>query len=115
MNDSPVLGGIHTVEDIDAADDFSKKHVPYVAVTRDGDTVTLTVEVGHYVAHPNVPDHWIDYIEIYANDATIATYDFAAAVIAPKITAVGQLDPGTKVMVTARCNLHGVWMTQTTV
>lgn len=112
MNESPVLSGIHTVDDIDAADDFSKKHVPYVALVRDGDTVTLTVEVGHYVPHPNVPDHWIEYLEIYAKDAPIATYDFAAGVVAPKITAVAALDPGTKVMVTARCNLHGIWVAE---
>jgi len=115
MNDSPVLGGIHTVEDIEAADDFSKKHVPHVASTRDGDVVTLTVEVGHYVPHPNAPDHWIDYLEVYANDAPIATYTFAAAVIAPRVTAVGPLDPGTKVVVLARCNLHGIWKAETTV
>jgi superoxide reductase len=115
MNESPVLGGIHRVEDIDAADDFSKKHVPYITVTRDGDKVTITVEVGHYVTHPNLPDHWIDYLEIYAKDAAIATYNFAAGVVAPKITAVAMLDPGTKVMVSARCNLHGVWVAETTV
>jgi hypothetical protein len=96
MNESPVLGGIHRVEDIDAADDFSKKHAPYVT-------------------HPNLPDHWIDYLEIYAKDAAIATYNFAAGVVAPKITAVAMLDPGTKVMVSARCNLHGVWVAETTV
>jgi superoxide reductase len=115
MNESPVLGGVHSVDDIDTADDFSKKHVPFVASTRDGDTVTLTVEVGHYVAHPNMPDHWIDYLEIYAKDAAVATYNFAAGVIAPRVTAIASLDPGTKVTVTARCNLHGVWVAETTV
>jgi superoxide reductase len=115
MNQSPVLGGIHTVDNIETADDFSKKHVPFIAAERDGDTVTISVEVGHYVAHPNMPDHWIDYIEIFAMDAPIATYDFAAGVVAPTVAAIATLDPGTKIMVTARCNLHGVWLAQTTV
>ena len=115
MNESPILGGVHTVENLETADDFSKKHVPYVAVERDGDVVRVTVEVGHYVSHPNLPDHWIDYIEIFAADAPIATYDFAAGVVAPKVTAVATLDAGTKLMVTARCNLHGLWMATTTV
>jgi len=115
MNESPILGGVHSVENIDTADDFSKKHVPFIATLRDGDVVSITVEVGHYAAHPNVPDHWIDLIEICANDAPIVTYDFAAAVVAPKVTAVTMLDPGTKVTVYERCNLHGYWVAETTV
>jgi desulfoferrodoxin-like iron-binding protein len=115
MNESPILGGVHTVDNLDTADDFSKKHVPFIATVREGDVVTITVEVGHYVAHPNMPDHWIEMISIMANGAPIATYDFAAGVVAPKITAVATLDPGTKIAVFERCNLHGAWAAETTV
>ena len=115
MNESPSLGGVHTVDDIDAADDFSKKHVPYIETSRDGDLVTITVEVGHYVAHPNLPDHWIEMISIFANGAPIASYDFAAGVIQPKITAYAMLNPGTQIAVFERCNLHGSWAAETTV
>lgn len=109
MNESPILGGVHSVENLDTADDFSKKHVPFIAIERNGDEVDIVVEVGHYVAHPNLPDHWIDQIVIYAKNAPIATYDFAAGVVAPKVVAHALLDPDTPVMVTARCNLHGIW------
>lgn len=115
MNESPILGGVHRVENIDTADDFSKKHVPFVAFERDGDVVTITVEVGHYVAHPNAPDHWIDMIEIRANDAPIVACDFAAGVVAPKVSAVATLDPGTPVTVFERCNLHGLWAAEAVV
>ena len=115
MNESPILGGIHSVDDIDAADDFSKKHVPFISAERDGERVALTVEVGHAVKHPNLPDHWIDTIQVYAEMAPIATFNFAAGVVEPKITVLAALDPGTKVMVSGRCNLHGVWIAETTV
>lgn len=115
MNESPILGGVHTVDDIDNADDFSKKHVPFVAFVREGDVVTITVEVGHYVAHPNLPDHWIELVEVHANGAPIMTVDFAAGVVAPKVTCVAMLDPGTDVTVFERCNLHGYWAAETTV
>ena len=115
MNESPILGGVHTVDNIDTADDFSKKHVPFVSFERMGDVVTISVEVGHYVAHPNMPDHWIDLIEIVANGAPIASYHFAGGVVAPKVTAIATLDPGTKVSVFERCNLHGFWMAETEV
>jgi desulfoferrodoxin-like iron-binding protein len=114
MNESPILGGVHSVDDINTADDFAKKHVPFVSTSREGDTVTITVEVGHYVAHPNLSDHWIDLIEIAANGAPIATYHFAAGVVAPKVTAVATLDPGTKLTVHERCNLHGLWVAEAT-
>jgi superoxide reductase len=112
MNESPILGGVHTVDDIDAADDFHKKHIPFVSFTREGDVVTIEVEVGHYVSHPNLPDHWIDLIEIYANMGPIASFNFAAGVVAPKVIAHAMLDPGTKIDVTGRCNLHGIWLTK---
>jgi desulfoferrodoxin-like iron-binding protein len=115
MNESPVLGGVHTVDDIASADDFSKKHMPFIGVERDGDQVTLTVEVGHYVGHPNLPDHWIEYIAVMANGAPIMEVDFAAGVVAPTVVAKAMLDPGTPVSVFERCNLHGVWSAETTV
>ena len=115
MNESPILGGVHTVTNLDTADDFSKKHVPFVSIERSGDNVAITVEVGHYVSHPNMPDHWIDLIEISAAGAPIATANFAAGVVAPKVIAVANLDPGTKVSVSGRCNLHGLWAAEATV
>jgi desulfoferrodoxin-like iron-binding protein len=115
MNESPILGGVHRVENVDVADDFSKKHVPYVSTKREGDHVTIAVEVGHYVAHPNMPDHWIDMIEICANDAPIMTCHFAAGVVTPRVATTAQLDPGTHIAVFERCNLHGLWATETTV
>ena len=114
MNESPVLGGVHSVEDVSTADDFSKKHVPFIAVERDGDWVTITVEVGHYVSHPNLPDHWIEYIAILANGAPILTLDFAAGVVDPKVVAHARLDAGTKIAAFERCNLHGVWVAEAT-
>ena len=43
------------------------------------------------------------------------TVDFAAGVVAPTVVAKAMLDPGTKVAAFERCNLHGVWVAETTV
>ena len=77
MSDAPVLGGFHRMEDFETADDFTKKHTPFIDATRDGDTVTVRVAVGHYVAHPNTADHFIDYIELLANHVPIARFDLS--------------------------------------
>lgn len=115
MSDAPVLGGFHRMENFDTADDFTKKHTPYIDAVREGEKVTVTVAVGHYVSHPNTPDHFIEWIEVLAGGVPIARFDFSAVAVDPNVTAVFNLDPETKLMATASCNLHGVWAAETTV
>jgi superoxide reductase len=115
MSDAPVLGGLHRMADLATADDFTKKHTPYIEAVRDGEIVTVTVAVGYYVPHPNTPDHFIEYIELHANDVPIARFDFSAVAVSPKVTATLNLDPETKVTALESCNLHGVWAAETTV
>jgi len=109
MSDAPVLGGIHRMEDINTADDFTKKHTPYIEAVRDGDTVTVTVTVGHMVSHPNTPDHFIEYIDLVVAHAPIARFSFAAVAASPKVTATVTLDPDTKLVARESCTLHGIW------
>lgn len=110
MNQSPILAGVHSAEDIETADDLTKKHTPFISTSRDGDIVTIEVEVGHYMAHPNLPDHWIEMLEIRVAGAAIATLNLAGGVVAPTLTAKAMLDPGTTIEVHERCNLHGLWV-----
>lgn len=115
MSDAPILGGVHTMDDLETADDFTKKHTPYLTAERSGDAVTVTVEVGHWVAHPNQPDHFIEWIALMANGAPIARFDFSAVAVSPVVTAVVNLDPGTQLVAAESCNLHGVWSAAITV
>jgi superoxide reductase len=115
MSDAPVLGGLHRMEDFETADDFTKKHTPFIDASRDGNTVTVTVTVGHYVPHPNTPDHFIDYIELRADQVPIARYDLSAVAVEPKVSVVLHLDPETTLMALESCNLHGVWAAEITV
>ena len=115
MSDAPVLGGIHSMEDFATADDFTKKHTPYIEAVRDGDVVTVTVTVGHYVSHPNTPDHFIQCVELLADHVPIARFDFSAVAVTPKVTATLNLDSETKLVATESCNLHGVWAAEITV
>ncbi len=109
MSDAPVLAGIQTVGDLEAAGDFEKKHTPFIEATREGDTVVVGVTVGHWVSHPNLPDHFIEYIEIRVAGATVARFDFAAVAAHPKVTCVLAVEPGTALTAIESCNLHGLW------
>jgi superoxide reductase len=109
MSDAPVLGPVNHVTDLDAAGDFEKKHTPYLAVEKMGDTARITVKVGHYVGHPNQPDHFIEWIMLFAGDAPIARFDLSAVAVDPEVSVVVRLDPGTVVKAIESCNLHGLW------
>lgn len=111
MSDAPALAGIQTVDDIQSADDFTKKHMPYIEVDRSDDVAVavVTVKVGYWVSHPNMPDHFIEWIEIHANGVPVARYDMAAVVVAPEVTCRLAVDEGTTLTVLESCNLHGVW------
>ena len=114
MSDAPVMT-MTIVDDYEGADDFTRKHTPFVEVMNLGDgKYSVIVTVGKDIAHPNQPDHWIEYLEVFANGAPIATYDFAAGVVAPKVMCVATLEPGTPITVFERCNLHGVWAADAT-
>lgn len=110
MSDAPSLAGIHFVQDIEAASDFEKKHTPYVECTREGERVKVYVKVGHYVPHPNDPDHFIEWIDILAQDRLpLARLSFSAVAADPEGTCYIKVDPGTKITALENCNLHGLW------
>ncbi len=114
MSDAPILAGINRVIDLDAAGDFEKKHTPFVSCERDGDDVKVTVEVGHWVSHPNMPDHFIEWVAIHADGAPIARFDMAAVAVKPVFTCTVTVDAGTIISVMESCNLHGLWIAETT-
>lgn len=115
MSDAMILGGVNHITDLDAADDFQKKHTPYVQVEQVDGATRITVRVGHYVAHPNQPDHYIQWIELQANGATLVRFDLSPVAVNPDVSAVLVLDPGTVVRAVEFCNLHGLWASEVTV
>lgn len=115
MSDAPILTAMQHVVDLDSADDFSRKHTPHISISANDDTVTISVAVGHYVAHPNLPDHFIQWIEIQVGGNTIARFDLSPVATSPVVSVVANLDPGTVVRAVEYCNLHGLWAAEATV
>jgi len=112
MSDAPVLAGINKIEDLEAAGDFEKKHTPYIECDRQGDRVHVTVKVGHWVSHPNQPDHYIEWIEVHAAGAPVARFDLSAVAVDPAVTCVLNVAPGTPLSAMESCNLHGLWVAE---
>ncbi|TLM93651.1 MAG: hypothetical protein FDZ75_05655 [Actinobacteria bacterium] len=113
MSDAPVLSGVNAVDDVASAGDFEKKHTPFLSAVRDGERVTVTIEVGHWVAHPNQPDHFIQWIDVQVAGASVARFDFSPVAADPSVTCVLNVDPGATITALENCNLHGVWAAST--
>ncbi len=112
MSEAPILAGINRVTDVEDAGDFERKHTPYLSCERDGEQVRVTVKVGHWVAHPNLPDHFIEWIAVHAAGVPVARFDLSAVAVAPEICCVLTVGAGTTIAAMESCNLHGVWMTE---
>lgn len=107
MADAPAM---NVVKDFGAAGDFEKKHTPFITVADAGDRSLVTVEVGHEVPHPNGPDHYITFIELFAGMMPIARLDLSPEVTHPTLTIPVNLPAGTLLRAVEHCNLHGWWV-----
>jgi superoxide reductase len=114
MSDAPILGPVNMVTDLEAATDFEKKHTPHIDIDQAGDTYHVTVTVGHEVSHPNQPDHFIDWIELYIGDAPIARFDLSPVVTSPVVSVAVDAEAGTVIRAVEHCNLHGLWAAEIT-
>ena len=114
MSDAPILTATNLVSDIEAASDFEKKHTPHIETKAVDGGTKVTVNVGHYVAHPNEPDHYIDWIELRVGDAPIARFDLSPVATAPSVSVVVDVDAGTTLRAVEYCNLHGLWAAEVT-
>jgi superoxide reductase len=106
MADAPV---VNVVKDFANADDFAKKHTPYITAESAGDSTLVSIEIGHEVPHPNGLDHYITFIELYAGMTPVARFDLSPEVTSPTVRIAVTLPAGTVLRAVGHCNLHGWW------
>jgi superoxide reductase len=93
------------------------KHSPLITL-KDKDAagytlVEITVGQGG-VIHPSTPDHWIDFIELYADDKLVGK-TLLEPEISRGITSFALKLDNVKVLKAREgCNLHGIWTTTAT-
>lgn len=114
MSEAPILDPVNHVTDLAGASDFEKKHTPHIDVTVTDAGTVLAISVGWDVPHPNQPDHFITWIELFVADAPLARFDLSPVATAPKVSIVVDLPTGTVVRAIEHCNLHGLWAAEVT-
>ncbi len=71
--------GVNRPKDSGAPSDLEKKHIPVIEApetVKKGECFKVTVEVGKLLAHPNERNHYIHFVELYADDTYLARMDF---------------------------------------
>lgn len=108
-----LLCGINRVKDAANMTDMEKKHLPIIIApksVRKGDCFEVVVEIGKLLEHPNVPGHYIEFIELYADHTYLSRIDLTAKMTCPIMkTCVSLEHIHEKLRAFAHCNLHGTW------
>ncbi len=109
-----LFDGINSISDPNNPTDLEKRHLPGV---NSPDTVELgksflvTVKVGDLLPHPNAASHFIEVLELYADETFLASVKFTAGTSHPATSLqVALAKPAKQLRAVAKCNLHGAWL-----
>ena len=90
------------------------KHSPQVTIKeKDANGYTLVeITVGQGgIIHPSTPDHWIDFIELYADNKLVGKNTLEPEISRGATSFAVKLDNVKTLKAKAGCNLHGIWTT----
>ncbi len=90
------------------------KHSPQVTVKeKDANGYTLVeITIGQGgIIHPSTPDHWIDFIELYADDKLIGKNILEPEISRGATSFAVKLDNVKTLKAKSGCNQHGIWTT----
>lgn len=91
------------------------KHTPQITIVakdKAGYTaVDITVGQGGII-HPSTADHWIDFIELYADGKLVGKSTLEAVISRGQALFAVKLDGVKKLTAKAGCNLHGIWSSE---
>lgn len=107
---------VRTFEDLSTASDFELKHYPHVSLryVPEDDRYIVDVHIGEKVAHPQTEEHYIEWIELWADRFLLEHCDRAPG-DKLKIRFIKQMNHGDIVRARISCNLHGLWESETEV
>ena len=93
---------------------LEKKHLPVIEApdeVKPGECFEVTVEVGKLLAHPNEHNHFIQFVDLYADDTFLARADFTAVRTCPRVTfCVSVPETADELRAYEHCNMHGTWV-----
>lgn len=96
-----------------------EKHLPTIKVpekVKAGEEFEAIISIGDKIPHPNLIEHHIKWIQVFAeiegrafNPVHVATFDFGPTFAEPKVKFRMKLEKTANLIVLVYCNLHGIW------
>ncbi len=93
------------------------KHSPLITIKdKDAKGYTLVeINIGQGgIIHPSTQDHWIDFIELYADDKLVGKNTLEPEISRGATSFAVKLDGVKTLKARSGCNLHGIWTTTVT-
>ncbi len=111
-----LLVGVNEIVDPANPSSLEKRHVPVIDAperVKKNECFEATLEVGKALEHPNECSHFIQFIDLYADETFLVRVDFTSAQVCPKISLHLALQcPVQHLRAYACCNLHGTWVSR---
>lgn len=104
-------------QDAAKPNDSELKHLPLITIKdKDASGYTMVeINIGQAgIIHPSTPDHWIDFIALYADDKLVGKNILEADISRGATSFAVKLDNVKTLTSKAGCNLHGIWTTTVT-
>ena len=105
--------GVNTVADPKRMTDLERKHQPVITApdkVKKGECFEVAIEVGKLLAHPNERGHYVQFVELYADETYLGRQDFTPVTTCPVAKFSVRLDHiHQQLRAFEFCNLHGVW------
>ncbi len=90
---------------------LEKKHIPLIEApdtVEAGEFFEVTVKMGNGIDHPVEKDHFIQYVELYADYYQVGRLTFTPE-MKPEATFQIKLEDSCTLRAFEFCNLHGQW------
>ncbi len=106
--------GVNEPADAKNLSDLEKKHLPVIEAPEAvgaGECFEVKVEVGKLLQHPNEHKHFIQFVDLYADDTFLARVDFTSVKACPKTSFCVSLGNHVEELLAyGQCNMHGTWV-----
>jgi superoxide reductase len=109
-----LFAGVNEPSDLRNLSDLERRHLPVIHAPEAvavGEPFDLEVEIGSDLPHPTDVGHFIQFIEIYADELFLGRVDSAAGRTHPRVVFTVALHrPASELRAYGNCNLHGIWI-----
>ncbi len=108
-----LLYGVNRASDLTNMTDLEREHLPVITAPERiiaNEPFDVMIAVGEQMSHPNEPSHYIDFIDLYADDTFIARLDLTPKMTSPLMKVRMSLSHAHgNLRAFAHCNSHGTW------